>query len=156
MMLSITTLLPPSKKFLVVNTTSNTCLLHNLKHVEKLNYIILKKKMRINLWGIVISYALHNKIYRQLSGLHLSFIAYEFLISYCFNIGRHGNIPSRSTILRWVTSFRARWTIIKKKPPGPVATARNPENVERVRGHREESNPLFGDMLSNWEWAKAR
>ena len=50
-----------------------------------------------------------------------------------FNIGRHGNIPSRSTILRWVTSFRTRGTIMKKKPPGPVATARTPENVERVR-----------------------
>ena len=36
-----------------------------------------------------------------------------------FNIGRHGNIASRNTILRWVTSFRARGTIMKKKPPGP-------------------------------------
>ena len=50
-----------------------------------------------------------------------------------FNIGRHGNIPSRNTILRCVTSFRTRGTIMKKKPPGPVATARTPENVERVR-----------------------
>jgi hypothetical protein len=25
-----------------------------------------------------------------------------------FNIGRHGNIPSRKTIFRWVTSFRTR------------------------------------------------
>jgi len=49
------------------------------------------------------------------------------------NIGCHGNIPSRNTILRWVTSFRARGTIMKKKPPGPVATARTPQNVERVR-----------------------
>ena len=50
-----------------------------------------------------------------------------------FNIGGHWNIPSRNTILRWVTSFRARGTIMKKKPPGPVRTARTPENVERVR-----------------------
>ena len=50
-----------------------------------------------------------------------------------FIIGRHGNIPSRSTILRWVTSFRTRGTIMKKKAPGPVATARTPGNVERVR-----------------------
>jgi len=50
-----------------------------------------------------------------------------------FNIGRHGNIPSRNTILRWVTSFRARGMIMKKKPPGPVASARTQENVERVR-----------------------
>ena len=50
-----------------------------------------------------------------------------------FTIGRHGNIPSRYTILRWVIFFRTRRTIMKKKPPGPVATARTPENVERVR-----------------------
>jgi hypothetical protein len=43
-----------------------------------------------------------------------------------FNIGRHGNIPSRSTILRCVTSFRKSETIMKKNPPGPVATARTP------------------------------
>ena len=48
-----------------------------------------------------------------------------------FNIGHHGNIPSRNTILRWVTSFRERGTIMKKKPPGPVATARTPVHVER-------------------------
>ena len=50
-----------------------------------------------------------------------------------FTIGRHGNIPSRDMILRWVTSFQTRGTITKKKPPGPVTTARTPENVERVR-----------------------
>ena len=49
------------------------------------------------------------------------------------NIGHHGNIPSDNTILRWVTSCSARGTIMKNKPPGPVATARTPENVERVR-----------------------
>ena len=73
-----------------------------------------------------------------------------------FNIGRHGNIPSRNTILRWVTSFRARGTIMKKKPPGPVATARTPENVERERPSWGVQPVLLGDMLSNWEWAKAR
>ena len=50
-----------------------------------------------------------------------------------FNIGRHGYFTIRNTILRWVTSFRTRGTIMKKKPPGLVATARTPENVERVR-----------------------
>ena len=50
-----------------------------------------------------------------------------------FNIGRPGNIQSRNTVLRWATSFRARGTLMKKKPPGPVATARTPENVEGVR-----------------------
>jgi len=59
-----------------------------------------------------------------------------------FNNGRHGNIPSCNTILRWLTSFRARGTIRKKKPPGPVATARTPENVERLREAVVESNPF--------------
>jgi len=57
----------------------------------------------------------------------------QWLFCCRFNIGRHGNIPSRNTILRWVTSFRARGTIMKKKSPGPVTTVRTPENVERVR-----------------------
>jgi len=57
----------------------------------------------------------------------------QWLFHCHFNIGRHRNIPSRNTILRWVTSFRARETIMKKKPPGHVATARTPKNVERVR-----------------------
>ena len=67
-----------------------------------------------------------------------------------FNIGRHGNIPSRDAILRWVTSFRTRGTTMKKKPPGPAATARTPENVERVRETIVRSpTVLLGDMLSN-------
>ena len=57
----------------------------------------------------------------------------QWLFRCRFNIGQHGNIPSRNTILRWVTSFRTRGTIMKRKPPGPVATARTQENVERVR-----------------------
>jgi len=61
-----------------------------------------------------------------------SIIGTQRLFRRYFNIGRHGNIPSSNTILRWVTSFRARGTIMKK-PPGPVQTARTPENVERVR-----------------------
>ena len=56
-----------------------------------------------------------------------------------FNNGRHGNIPSCNTILRWLTSFRARGTT-KKKPRGPVATARTLENVERMREAVVESN----------------
>ena len=37
----------------------------------------------------------------------------QWLFHCCFNIGRHGNIPSRNTILRWVTSFRTRGMIMK-------------------------------------------
>ena len=67
-----------------------------------------------------------------------------------FTIGRHWNIPSRNTTLRWVTSFRTRGTIMKKEPPGPVATARTLESVERVReAIVRSSTVLLGDMLSN-------
>ena len=51
-----------------------------------------------------------------------------------FNIGRHGNIPKSQYRLEVGHIFRTRETIMKKEPPGPVATARTPENVERVRG----------------------
>ena len=62
-----------------------------------------------------------------------SIIETQWLFLFRSNIGRHGNIPSRNTILRWVTSFRARGTIMKNKTPGPVANVRTPENVERFR-----------------------
>uniref|UniRef100_A0A146LCR5 BESS domain-containing protein n=2 Tax=Lygus hesperus TaxID=30085 RepID=A0A146LCR5_LYGHE len=50
-----------------------------------------------------------------------------------FNIGRHGTVPSRNTLMRWVTSFRSTGSVMKKKPPGPARTATTEENVERVR-----------------------
>ncbi|KZC13174.1 hypothetical protein WN55_05873, partial [Dufourea novaeangliae] len=49
-----------------------------------------------------------------------------------FNIERHRDIPSRNTILRWVTFFRTGGTVMKKKPSGPFGTAKILENVERV------------------------
>jgi hypothetical protein len=50
-----------------------------------------------------------------------------------FTVERHGNIPDHNTILRWVEAFRATGSVMKRKPPGLPATARIPENVERVR-----------------------
>ena len=50
-----------------------------------------------------------------------------------FNIGRHGNVPSRNSILRWVNALRTTGSLLKAKPPGPVRTARTSENVDRVR-----------------------
>ena len=50
-----------------------------------------------------------------------------------FNIGRHGNQPSRNSILRWVNVLRTTGSLLKAKPPGPVRTARTSENVDRVR-----------------------
>ncbi|KAL4107251.1 hypothetical protein QTP88_017631 [Uroleucon formosanum] len=35
--------------------------------------------------------------------------------------------------MRWVTAFRTKGIITKKKPPGPVRTVTTPENTERVR-----------------------
>jgi len=41
---------------------------------------------------------------------------------------------------------------MKKKPPGPVATARTPDYVERMREADARSpTRLLGDMRSNWE-----
>ena len=50
-----------------------------------------------------------------------------------FNIGRHGNLPSRNSILRWVNALRTTGSLFKTKPPGPARTARTPGNVDRVR-----------------------
>ena len=50
-----------------------------------------------------------------------------------FNIGRHGNVPSRNSILRWVNALRTTGSLLKTKPPGPARTAKTPRNVDRVR-----------------------
>ena len=50
-----------------------------------------------------------------------------------FNIGRHGNVPSRNSILRWINALRTTGSLLKAKPPGPVRSARTSENVDRVR-----------------------
>ena len=50
-----------------------------------------------------------------------------------FNIGRHGNVPSRNSILRRVNALRTTGSLLKTKPPGLARTARTPRNVNRVR-----------------------
>ena len=50
-----------------------------------------------------------------------------------FNIGRHGNAPSRNSILGWVNALRTTGSLLKTKPPSPARTARTPRNVDRVR-----------------------
>ena len=50
-----------------------------------------------------------------------------------FNIGRHGNVPSRNSILRWVNALRTSGSLLKIKPPKPPSPARTPKNVNRVR-----------------------
>jgi len=49
-----------------------------------------------------------------------------------FDIGRNGKVPTRRTILNWVTQIRTTASIVKKKPPGRPRTVRTPENVRRV------------------------
>ena len=50
-----------------------------------------------------------------------------------FNIGRHGNVPSRNSIFRWVNALRTTGSLLKTKPPFPFRTAKTPRNVDRVR-----------------------
>ena len=50
-----------------------------------------------------------------------------------FKIGRHGNVPTRNSILRWVNALRTTGLLLKTKPPGPARTARTPRNMDRVR-----------------------
>ena len=49
-----------------------------------------------------------------------------------FDIRRNGKVPTRQTILNWVTQFRTTASIVDKKPPGRPRTVRTPENVRRV------------------------
>lgn len=50
-----------------------------------------------------------------------------------FNVARHGAIPDRNTILRWIHNVNTTGSLLKKKPPGPARTVSTPETVERVR-----------------------
>jgi hypothetical protein len=50
-----------------------------------------------------------------------------------FNFRRQDSVPTRNTILRWITNLRTRGSIMKNKPPGPLRTVRTPDNVERIR-----------------------
>jgi hypothetical protein len=49
-----------------------------------------------------------------------------------FNIGRNGKVPTRQTILNWISKFRSTASALPKKNPGRPRSVHNPENVERV------------------------
>jgi len=49
-----------------------------------------------------------------------------------FDIGKNGKVPTRQTILNWVTQFRTTASIVDKKTPGRPRTVGTPENVRRV------------------------
>jgi hypothetical protein len=53
---------------------------------------------------------------------------------------RHGKVPTRQTILNWVTQFRTTVSIVNKKPSGRPRTVRTPENVRRV-SHAFQRSP---------------
>ncbi|PNF19049.1 hypothetical protein B7P43_G11702 [Cryptotermes secundus] len=57
----------------------------------------------------------------------------QLLFRQQFNVGRHGAVPSRNTILRWFANLRTTGNLMKKTPPGPARTVRTPENIARVR-----------------------
>jgi len=50
-----------------------------------------------------------------------------------FNVARHGVIPDRNTVRRWVESFRTTGSVMKRTSTGRPRTARTPENIESVR-----------------------
>jgi len=57
-----------------------------------------------------------------------------------FDIGRNGKVPTRHTILNWVTQFRTTASIANKNSPSRPRTVRTPENVRRV-AHAFQSSP---------------
>jgi len=50
-----------------------------------------------------------------------------------FDIPRHGTIPDRNTILRWVTAFNTTDMVLMKITNGRNRAIRTPKNVDRVR-----------------------
>ena len=57
-----------------------------------------------------------------------------------FDIGRNGKVPTRQTILNWVTQFGTTASIVKQKPPRRPRTVRTPENARRL-AHAFQRSP---------------
>lgn len=62
-----------------------------------------------------------------------SVISTQRLFRVNFQAGRHGPIPSRNTILKWVSNFRNTASAMKIKPRGRPRSVRTPANIETVR-----------------------
>lgn len=62
-----------------------------------------------------------------------SIIKVQRLFRRKFNVNRHGSIPSRNTILRWVDAFRTTGSATKRHSPGRPISVRTPEASELVR-----------------------
>lgn len=61
-----------------------------------------------------------------------SYVRTQRLFRSHFNVGRHGDVPDRSTIANWVRLFK-NTSSTQGKPGGSLKTVRTPRNVERVR-----------------------
>ena len=55
-----------------------------------------------------------------------------------FNVGRHGRVPSRNTILAWVKKFDETGSVFAVKHGAP-RIVRTPENLQRMREAFEHS-----------------
>jgi hypothetical protein len=66
-----------------------------------------------------------------------------------FDIGRNGKVPTRQTILNWVTQFRTTASIVNKKPRGRPGTLRTPENVRRMAHAFERRQRVEMCLTSN-------
>ena len=49
-----------------------------------------------------------------------------------FNLGRHGQVPSKHAIKTWIKNFEETGSALKKKPTGRTRSARTPQNIEGV------------------------
>jgi len=58
-------------------------------------------------------------------------------------------VPTRQTILNWVTQFRTAASIVDKKPPGRPRTVRTMENVRRVARAFQRSPQRSARLTSN-------
>ena len=50
-----------------------------------------------------------------------------------FNVPRHGCVPCCYTIKEWVQGFRENASVLKRRLPGRIPTARTPGNVDKLR-----------------------
>jgi len=68
-----------------------------------------------------------------------------------FDVGRNGKVPTRQTILNWVTQFKTTTSIVNKKPPGRPRTVRNVlrKVMDNVRQRAEMCLTFSGAHLSD-------
>ena len=49
-----------------------------------------------------------------------------------FNLGRHGQVPSKHAMKTWIKNFEETGSALKKNPTGRPRSARTPQNIEAV------------------------